>query len=65
LQQQSAGSSAAAAAGHGAVEVVAVDVVDCSSASSLLSLSVADCNADCCVGTDRMFDGTQELETIV
>ena len=43
--QQSAGSSAAAAAGHGAVEVVAVDVVDCSS-SSLLSLSVAGCNAN-------------------
>jgi len=34
-----------AAAGHGAVEVVAVDAVDCSSSSSLLSLSVADCNA--------------------
>ena len=43
--QQSAGSSAAAAAGHGAVEVVAVDAVDCSSSSSLLSLSVAGCNA--------------------
>ena len=46
ISQQSAGSSAAAAAGHGAVEVVAVDAVDCSSSSSsLLSLSVAGCNA--------------------
>jgi len=46
--QQSAGSSAAAAAGSGAGEVVAVDAVDCSSASSssaLLSLSVAGYNA--------------------
>ena len=43
--QQSAGSSAAAAAGHGAVEVVTVDAVDCSSGSSLLSLSVDGCNS--------------------
>jgi len=40
--QQSAGSSAAAAAGHGAIEVVAVDAVNCSSSSLL---SVAGCNA--------------------
>jgi len=46
---QSAGSSAAAAAGFGAGEVVTVDAVDCSSASSssLLSMSVAGYNGAC------------------
>jgi len=50
--QQSAGSSAAAAARHGAVEVVAVDAFDCSSSSSLLSLSMAGCNAAVCAPTE-------------